>query len=243
MSLNGIKLITFDATNTLLKFRVPAWQYYTLVARDYGFTGNEDFVKGRLNDSYKTMWDKFPNFGRSLISWEEWWTEVVRKTFEGQLPASANVDNIANKLINEFKTSRCWCVAPAGDRLLGALRSQCITIGVISNFDPRLNEILQSVKLKNYFDFVLTSYQIGYSKPDKRIFKHALKQCKTLVSPSEALHIGDDEKKDYEGAKAAGWHAILISSRFKTEKPPAMEHVFSNLEELSISIEQNKLKL
>ncbi|KAL0851848.1 hypothetical protein ABMA28_000147 [Loxostege sticticalis] len=243
MSLKGIKLITFDATNTLLKFRVPPWQYYTVIARDHGFTGSEEMVRGRLLDSYKIMWDKYPNFGRSKISWEEWWTRVVKKTFEGHLPSSANVDNIAAKLIDEFKTSKCWSVAPAGDRLLCVLQSRGKTVGVISNFDPRLKDILQSVKIKDYFDFILTSYQIGYSKPDERIFKHALEQCEKLVKPSEALHIGDDVNKDYQGAKAAGWHALLVADKIESEIPPALGHVFKNLEELCLAIEQDKLKL
>ncbi|CAH0401857.1 unnamed protein product [Chilo suppressalis] len=243
MSIKGIKLITFDVTNTLLNFRMPAWQFYTLIARDHGFIGNEEFVKGRFKDSYKVMLDKYPNFGRSKITWEEWWTEVIKKTFEGQLPPSANIFKIADKLINEFKTANCWCVAPAGVRLLCELQIQQKTLGVISNFDPRLNQILRSVKLWDNFDFVLNSYQVGYSKPDKRIFDHALEQCKFLVRPSEALHIGDDVNKDYEGAKAAGWHAILISNKYFTEKPPAQRHVFKNLEELSLKISQNNLQL
>jgi REG-2-like HAD superfamily hydrolase len=243
MSLKGIKLVTFDATNTLLKFRVPAWQYYTLVARDYGFTGDEDLVKGRLADSYKFMWNKYPNFGKSKISWEEWWTRVVKKTFEGQLPADTNTDLIANKLIDEFKTSRCWCVAPGGSNLLNLIKCRVMTIGVISNFDPRLNKILQNVKISDYFNFILTSYDVGHSKPDKKIFNEALMQCRSVVKPFEALHIGDDVVKDYEGAKIAGWHAILVSGKNKIENPPAADHVFNNLEELSLAIEQNKLRL
>ncbi|CAG9789012.1 unnamed protein product [Diatraea saccharalis] len=243
MSLKGIKLVTFDVTNTLLKFRMPAWQYYTLIARDHGFTGNEAIVEGRFKESYKVMLNKYPNFGRSKITWEEWWTEVIKKTFEGQLPATANIYTIANKLINEFRTAKCWRVEPTGDRLLCDLRRQCKTLGVISNFDPRLNEILRNVKLQSYFDFVLASYQVGYSKPDKRIFDHAIEQCKYLVKPSEALHIGDDLHKDYEGAKSAGWHAILISNSHKPKESPESKHVFKNLEELSLKISENNIQL
>lgn len=243
MSLKGIKLITFDATNTVLRFRAPPWRFYAVVARGHGYAGTEEMIRGRLLDSYKLMWEQYPNFGRSVLGWEEWWTQVVKKTFEGYLPAHANVNNMAAKLIEEFKTSKCWKVAPAGDRLLCGLQKQEKTIGVISNFDPRLTEILQSVKIKDYFDFIVTSYQFGHSKPDERIFKHALDQCEKFVKPSEALHIGDDVKKDYEGAKAAGWHALLVSEDLKPKQNLAFGHVFKNLEELSIAIEKNTLKL
>lgn len=243
MVLKGIKLVTFDATNTLLKFRVPPWEHYAVVARDHGFAGTPDDLKCRLLDSYKIMWSKYPNFGKSKINWENWWRQVVTLTFKGQLPGNANINCIADRLIEEFKTSKCWCTAEGCHKLVRLLRKSGMSIGVISNFDPRLNDILQNVQLHQNFDFIITSYEIGYSKPDRRIFKHALEKCNKSIDPSECIHIGDDVKKDYEGARAAGWHALLVGSKVQNEKPPAPQHVFSNLEDLSIAIEQNRLEI
>ncbi|XP_075990913.1 rhythmically expressed gene 2 [Anticarsia gemmatalis] len=243
MSLRNIKLITFDVTNTLLKFRMPPWQFYTVIAKDYGYKGTENEVKMKLKDNFEVMWEKHPNFGKTSIAWEQWWTEVVRMTLVDNLPANADINCIANKLINEFKTDKCWCVAQGGDILLSHLKKQNISLGVISNFDPRLNDILQNVGLFKYFDFVLTSYEIGYSKPDERIFKRAIEMCKHDLKPAEALHIGDDYDRDYQGARAAGWHAVLINSKITTETPPAPQHVFNSLEDLYATIGQDKLSL
>lgn len=242
MSLFGIKLVTFDATNTLLKFRVPPWEYYALVARDYGFTGGEDEIKSKFKESFKVMWEKHPNFGKNTISWQDWWRKVVGLTLRDHLPDKADVVTVANKLINEFRTSRCWNVADGGHNLLRVLHNKGVSLGVISNSDPRLRDILRNLDLYKHFEFVLTSYESGCSKPDKIIFDEALQLCKKNVNPNEAIHIGDDIDKDYKGAKAAGWHALLILNNL-TEKPPAKEHVFRNLDELSLVIEKNQLKL
>lgn len=242
MSLRGIKLVTFDATNTLLKFRVPPWQHYAAVAQDHGFRGTGDDIKQRLLSSYKVMWNRYPNFGKSKITWNQWWEQVVRSTFEGQLPENVDVELIAKQLIEEFTTSKCWLAAEGGPKLIELLCDNGLSIGVISNFDPRLNNILNNVKLNN-FDFVLTSYEIGYIKPDKRIFKHAIDKWGKDLQPSECLHIGDDVEKDYEGARGAGWHAVLVSSHLQSEIPPAPEHVFKSLDDLSVAIRNRKLKL
>ena len=244
MTLTKLKLVTFDVTNTLLQFKVPVWQYYALVAQDHGFTGTPDDVKAKFKTSFKQMWKEHPNFGQKTIKWEDWWCRVVSMTLKDHLPGTANLPIIAHKLIDEFKTDKCWQCAHGGHKLIEHFRTLGIpTVGVISNFDPRLNDILQSVSLHQHFDFILTSYETGYSKPDERIFKAAIEKCSSTISPSEALHIGDDLEKDYEGARAAGWHALLVNPNLSQESSAQQEHVFKSLEELSTAVEQRKLKL
>lgn len=244
MSLTKLKLVTFDVTNTLLKFKVPAWQYYAMVAQDHGFTGTPDDVKTKFITSFKQMWSEHPNFGQKTIKWEDWWCRVVSMTLKDHLPRTANLSFIAQKLIDEFKTDKCWKCTHGGHKLIKHFRTLGIpTIGVISNFDPRLNDILQNVSLHKYFDFILTSYESGYSKPDERIFETAIGKCTTTVLPSEALHIGDDVEKDYEGARAAGWHALLVNPNLSEQSNVSKKHVFKSLEELSTAVEQRNLKL
>ncbi|XP_049884923.1 rhythmically expressed gene 2 protein-like [Pectinophora gossypiella] len=247
MSLKGIKLVTFDATNTLLKFRVPPWQHYAVVARDHGFTGTADDLKHRLLDSYKNTWTKYPNFGKCKINWDQWWTTVVKMTFDGLLPMNTDIEHIASRLIEEFSSTKCWRAVDGSNKLIQTLQDNGFILGVISNFDPRLTIILKSVKMNEKFDFILTSYESGYSKPDVKIFKYALEMCEKctgkIVKPSESLHIGDDIEKDYHGARAAGWHALLISQNIKSETPPALNHVFKNLEELGKAIQNKTIHL
>ncbi|KOB74938.1 Haloacid dehalogenase [Operophtera brumata] len=140
--MQAIKLVTFDATNTLLKFRIPPWQYYALVARDYGFTGSDDALEAQMKDSLKLMSKQHPNFGQSDVNWRCWWHKVVKLTFKNHLPASVDVDKIAMQLIDEFRTTKCWTVAYGSSKLLQLLKKNGVTIGVLSNFDPRLNDIL-----------------------------------------------------------------------------------------------------
>lgn len=111
-------------------------------------------------------------------------------------------------------------------------------LGVISNFDTRLESILEDTKILKYFTFVLTSYDFGIEKPSLQIFNEALRSVKCLrdevISSHEATHIGDRVDNDYFGAKKAGWNALLIKHNkdevAQIEVPE--ENVFRDLKEI-----------
>jgi hypothetical protein len=58
--------------------------------------------------------------------------------------------------------------------------------------------LLKNLDLDRLFDVVLPSRYAGVAKPDPDIFYQALR--KANVEGSEAVHVGDDYKKDYRGA-------------------------------------------
>ena len=70
-------------------------------------------------------------------------------------------------------------------------------------------------------DFVVTSYDVGAEKPDRRIFD-AAKVCAALPDDEADvehvyLHIGDDSIKDGQGAIEAGWNAACVSGFGRNE--------------------------
>ncbi|XP_047524908.1 rhythmically expressed gene 2 protein-like [Pieris napi] len=235
-----VKLITFDATNTLLKLCVSPWKYYANVAEKYGYQIHEDEIKKQFLYTYKMLTIRHPNFGKESILWENWWSEIVQGTFAEKIKDNEHIKCIGNKLIQDYKSPKCWCPADGAVDILEHVKSQC-DIGIVSNFDPRLHEILENLNLSSYFKFILTSYEIGYSKPDKKIFESAIEHSKLNLFTDECLHIGDDYKKDYLGAKKAGWQAILVTNNISGLGDINPLHYFKNLHELKTAIEfQNK---
>jgi len=80
-----------------------------------------------------------------------------------------------------------------------------------SNMDPRLSLILSTLGLE--MDFARGSYELGFEKPDRRVFDSVRKEAEKRLGslrPEECLHVGDDLVKDFEGAKKAGWKAVLL---------------------------------
>lgn len=78
---------------------------------------------------------------------------------------------ISSSLIECYKTRECWYKYPGVDELLDSMSRRNIVLGIISNFDERLDSILQSLDIRRQFHFVLTSYETGVEKPNAAIFK------------------------------------------------------------------------
>jgi len=90
------------------------------------------------------------------------------------------------------------------DYLLPKYKMHIITNGFIE---------AQSVKIEgsgltNYFDQVIISDGLGYNKPDKRIFHHAMKMAN--AKSANSLMIGDDYGPDILGAKSVGMDQVFF---------------------------------
>lgn len=74
------------------------------------------------------------------------------------------------------------------------------------------NQVLkmQSGKIDLFFKHVFTSDKLGHSKPDKKIFEHALKSVN--AKKIESLFIGDDPVNDIEGPKKFGIDQVWLKT-------------------------------
>ena len=61
---------------------------------------------------------------------------------------------------------------------------------------------LESVGLRDFFDGIYISDEIGYAKPDRRFFEYVL--CDAAIRPEECVVIGDSLSSDITGAVNAG---------------------------------------
>jgi HAD superfamily hydrolase (TIGR01509 family) len=68
---------------------------------------------------------------------------------------------------------------------------------------------LNALGIGKYFDHFVISCEVGYLKPRKEIFRHALKLLD--VEPQETLHVGDLFRADVIGAVSCGMNACLYS--------------------------------
>jgi len=95
------------------------------------------------------------------------------------------------------------------------------TLNILSNTafikGELLRELLINLDIAKCFNFQIYSDEIGMSKPNINLYYHLVENIQTMrnkdnIQLSEILHIGDNYKADYLGAKAAGLNALLINS-------------------------------
>lgn len=115
-----------------------------------------------------------------------------------------------------------------------------LKLGVVSNFDNRLEGILHSCGLLPHFSFLLTSEGAKVAKPDAAIFHQALQHCGAPAS--SVAHVGDHYVNDYLTARSLGISGYLLDRQSSTQHadvPP--QHKLSSLDELPALLEQNLL--
>lgn len=72
-----------------------------------------------------------------------------------------------------------------------------------------LRTTLANMGILEYFDFLIFSDEINASKPSSHFFQHVYDHID--VAKDAVLHIGDNPKADYQGAKNFGFNALLIT--------------------------------
>ncbi|HXM03001.1 MAG TPA: HAD-IA family hydrolase [Chthoniobacterales bacterium] len=203
-----LKVITFDAGNTLIRLSRPVGTTYAEVAKRFG----ADLNPADLERGFRVAWKTVPRLpdlpGPRPDDGRDWWREVVAHTFATAGAKVEPFDALFDAVYQEFTLPGIWRLEPGALELLQDVRSAGFRLGIISNFDRRLYGILQQVGVLSLFEQIVVSSQVGADKPSPRIFQEALRRF--AIEPSGMLHVGDDEIADGEGARALGIQTFIL---------------------------------
>jgi putative hydrolase of the HAD superfamily len=133
------------------------------------------------------------------------WTHIYRRCLDGLGIDDENLPAELYKVFSDIATYRLYSDAiPTID----ALRADGYRIGLISNFEGWLEELLVELQLGDIFEVSVISGLVGVEKPDPRIYEIALDKART--APGAAVHVGDSKRLDAEPAAAVGMRAVLL---------------------------------
>lgn len=121
-------------------------------------------------------------------------------------------------------------VFPDSEKALESCSAVGLKLGVVSNFDSRLEQILRVCGLLSYFSFLVTSEEAGVAKPTPAIFVQALQKCG--VPATSVAHVGDHYVNDYLTSRSVGIHGFLLERQKQNHPDVPQEHRLSSLEEL-----------
>ena len=83
-------------------------------------------------------------------------------------------------------------------------------LGIIANQKLGTAERLENWGLLQYFDVIAASAEVGYAKPDKRIFEKVLEMAGCTAR--ESVMVGDRLDNDIIPAKALGMKTVWIKN-------------------------------
>ena len=130
--------------------------------------------------------------------------ERMRDVFQARL-GDDECDELTREFLQVYEAN--WRLFDDVVPVLDALAH--VPLGVITNgFDRQQRQKLHVAGIHDRFKAIVTSDAVGLSKPDPRIFQRA---AETIgARPEHCVHVGDDWKKDVEGALAAGFRPIWL---------------------------------
>jgi putative hydrolase of the HAD superfamily len=203
----------------------------------------ELFIAGPMIDycrrigisSREALWGSFIGNDPSLTQLRDWVTAYRNRSWTGALYDFGIDDHALAAELAEFfvvDRNRRHVVFPEAERVLRDLKRN-FRLALITNGAPDIqgNKIRGS-NLGGFFDTVIISGDIGFGKPDPRIFQLALERLG--VAAHEAVMIGDSLGRDIAGARDAGIRTIWINrfNKALSESHPIPDFQLTDLRDL-----------
>lgn len=120
----------------------------------------------------------------------------------------AQASDLARRYREQYEAA--WQAVPGAIALVTALKRTGVAVVIVTNnvtSEQRLK--LDRCGLRPYVDALITSEDVGVTKPDARIFETAL--AAAGVTPAEAVMLGDSWLTDVAGARASGVRPVWLN--------------------------------
>ena len=217
----SLTAVTFDAAGTRFAPREPVGATYARVAAAHGIVVDPATTGDRFRTALRAAPPlAFPRVApdRRAEAERAWWRAVVRAAL-GANDRQAGFDACFDALWVHYARPDAWILEEGALDTLGALRAAGLRLGIVSNFDGRLIELLTGLGIAPLVDAIVPSAAHDAAKPDSRLFHAAAELLRTR--PADVVHVGDDVELDVRGALAAGFRAMLLA-RENAAAPPGV---------------------
>jgi putative hydrolase of the HAD superfamily len=203
------RAVFFDAGETLLHPHPSFSQLFLDTCAGYGFMPEEGMVLGLARELMSEVEERQrggftfttdPSLSRSF--WMSFYRRMLREL------GWSGSDALSGEIYRAFSDPGNYRLYPDAEQAVRELSSRGLLLGVISNFEPWLEELLARLGISGLFEVICISGKLGVEKPDIRIFRMALQEAG--VEASKAWHVGDSLKTDVQGARDAGMIPVLL---------------------------------
>ena len=205
------KAVLFDLFHTLVSVPAPSSVGETPVSEILGISGKE----------WHRLYYDDDVLGRCL--------GLVRDSVEAMRLVTHSIDptideeRIVAAVESRRRRFEIGLVA-VEERILAALdslRSAGIRTAIVSDAGADDVESWPRSPLMGRVDATFFSFELGFRKPDPRIYHHALHA--SGVRPVDAIFVGDGGSNEHAGARSVGMSTVLVTRLFSLWEPDKIE--------------------
>lgn len=208
--MSKIKAIFFDLDHTILnskKSEEEAMHELFKTCQELQEFNEEEFEE-KWHKNALVLYEKY---NKKEITFERQRLDRVKNTFLdfGIIKNDEEAKEIFKIYLKWYEKK--WQLFDDAKEVLEKLKKD-YKLGIITNGDGiQQRQKLENTKITNYFSQIIISSEVGFSKPEKEIFKLACEKIKE--KPESCIMVGDNLKADVQGAINAGLNGIWINRR------------------------------
>ncbi|MDL4840242.1 HAD family hydrolase [Aquibacillus rhizosphaerae] len=197
--MSGYKAMLFDLDDTLLsRDKAVDEMFLVILAKCY-----EDGNHSAKNE----MLQRFKEYDKRSYGYSD--KTKVFESFFNEFPPKYRLprNSIQDFWNNHFP--HCFSINQHTLHIVNTIKKH-VKVAIITNGSTQRQKAkIMKTNLNSYFDIIIISEEVGYKKPDKRIFELALN--KLNVQPEDALFVGDDLEIDIGGCQNANIKGVWFN--------------------------------
>lgn len=206
------RAVFFDAGDTLVGPHPSFHELFSQVMLREGHPVDADEVRAcwpvamrRFKDAADSqeMWSTSPERSRNF------WLSVYEVFFDELALEPSN--GLGDRLYETFSDMGNYRLFPDVMPAIDSLEAAGCSLGVVSNFEAWLDDLLVSLGLGETLPVRVISGIEGIEKPDARIFELALER--SGFEAADCAYVGDSIEFDVDPARELGMHPVLIDRR------------------------------
>jgi len=209
------ELLLFDLDDTLMAFDLVSEEAWDKAVDIFIQGGNKNIEKNillnKLHMTRKWYWSdpERHKTGRKDIFQAR--REIVKLALK-------EYNNIENSEIIELADNysriheKLWHLFDGVEETLQKLKNKCIKLGIMTNGTTESQRgKLKRFDIEKYFDYIFIEGEVGYGKPDVKIYEYMLK--KTKINSDKIIMVGDNLIWDIEPPQKLGIYTIWINTK------------------------------
>jgi len=209
-----IELILFDLDDTLMAFDIVSNEAWEKAADEFIKTNNINIKKNilleKIHKTKKWYWGdpERHRIGRKNLNSTR--REILKLALEKFNIETKALEDFADNYSNIHES--LWYLFDDVAETLEKIKNMNIKIGAVTNgTSENQRSKMRRFDIEKYFDYVFVEGEVGYGKPDIKMYEYMLQTTK--VENEKIIMVGDNLVWDIEPPNKLGIYTIWINKK------------------------------